>query len=71
LTASVLHAIFDNTENFAINPSWYEKLKEDEKSYVFSRIMLFAQNTSYSNGARPDQKGPKLANWGAGVVASF
>lgn len=71
LSASVLHAIFDNTENFAINPGWYDTLRADEKSYLFSRIMLFTQNTSYASGARPDQKGPKLANWGAGVVAAF
>ena len=24
LTSAVIHAIFDNTENFAMNPTWYE-----------------------------------------------
>lgn len=71
LTSSVLHAVFDNTENFAINPTWYEGLSEEEKQYVFSRIMLFAQNVSYAAGARPDQTAPKLASWGAAVVAEF
>lgn len=71
LTASVLHAIFDNTENFAMNPSWYEGLTEDERSYVFSRIMLFSQNVSYASGARPDQSAPNIANWGVGVVSAF
>lgn len=71
LTASVLHAIFDNTENFAINPIWYEGLTEDDRKYVFSRIILFSQNTSYAGGARPDQRAPSIANWGPGVVAEF
>lgn len=71
LTSSVLHAIFDNTENVALNPSWYEALSEDEKRYVFSRILLFGQNTSYADNARPDRAAPKLANWGAAVVAAF
>lgn len=71
LTSSVLHSIFDNTENFAINPSWYEAMTAAEKEYVFSRILLFAQNTSYAESARPDQKAPNLANWGAGAVAAF
>ncbi|VWX36519.1 conserved hypothetical protein [Limnobacter sp. 130] len=71
LTASVLHVIFDNTENFAINPSWYEGMTESEKSYVFSRVVLFAQNTTYADSPRPDQTAPKLASWGEGVVAAF
>jgi len=71
LTSSVLHAIFDNTENFALNPSWYEALNDDEKKYVFSRILLFAQNTTYADSARPDRGAPKLTNWGAAVVAAF
>jgi hypothetical protein len=71
LTSSVLHAIFDNTENFALNPSWYEALSADEKKYVFSRILLFEQNTSYAEGARPDQSAPKIANWGSAALAAF
>lgn len=71
LTSSVLHAIFDNTENFAINPTWYEGLTKAGKDYVFSRIMLFSQNVSYAEGARPDQSAPKIAAWGAGLVTAF
>lgn len=71
LTSSVLHAIFDNTENFAVSPSWYETLKDDEKKYIFSRILLFAQNTTYADSPRPDRNAPKLADWGAAVVAAF
>ena len=71
LTSSVLHAIFDNTENFAINPTWYEALTADQKNYVFSRVILFAQNSTYAQDARPDQKAPNIAHWGAGTVAAF
>jgi len=71
LTASVLHSIFDNTENFAINPTWYEALTENDRQYIFSRIMLFEQTASYADNCRPDQSAPKLANWGQGVISTF
>ena len=71
LTSSVVHAIFDNTENFAINPTWYEHLTIDEKNYIFSRIILFAQNSSYAKGVRPDQNAQKMTNWGTGAVTCF
>lgn len=71
LTSSVVHAILDNTENFAINPAWYETLTEPDRQYLFSRIMLFEQTASYADRRRPDQSAPSLANWGQGVVATF
>lgn len=71
LTSSVLHAILDNTENIAISPSWYEALTDDEKKYVFSRILLFEQNVSYEGNMRPDLVAPKIASWGSAVVAAF
>lgn len=70
-TSSVLHAIFDNTDNFAMKPTWYEGLTAADKAYVFSRIMLFAQSSSYLEGARPDQTAPRIANWGAATFAAF
>lgn len=71
LTSAVIHAIFDNTENFAINPTWYESLSEQHRMYLFSRILLFEQSVSYADRCRPDQSAPKLANWGQGIVAAF
>lgn len=71
LTSSALHAIFDNTENFAMNPAWYESLSEPNKAYIFSRIMQFSQNVSYTEAPRPERTAPKLANWGSAVVANF
>jgi hypothetical protein len=44
LTASVLHVIFDNVENFAINPSWYESLTKELQDYIFSRALIFDQS---------------------------
>ncbi|NTU49730.1 MAG: hypothetical protein HGA87_02340 [Desulfobulbaceae bacterium] len=71
LTSAVVHAIFDNTENIAMNPAWYEALTETERQYLFSRMMLFAQSVSYVDRCRPDQSAPKVANWGQGVVSTF
>lgn len=71
LTSSVLHAIFDNTENFAINPTWYQCLTEVQSNYIFSRMMLFTQNVTYETHPRPEQKAPNMAYWGTGIVASF
>ncbi|MEQ6342917.1 MAG: hypothetical protein M3A44_15055 [Gammaproteobacteria bacterium] len=71
LTSAVLHAVLDNTENFALNPTWYEGLPEDKKRYIFSRMMLFEQSVSYSDRKRPDETAPVLDEWGHGVIASF
>jgi hypothetical protein len=71
LTSAVIHSIFDNTENFAINPTWYEALSEQNQQYLFSRMMLFEQNVSYANHCRPDQSAPRLDNWGQGIVSAF
>ncbi len=71
LTSSVIHAIFDNTENFAINPSWYEELSNEDKQYIFSRIILFEQSISYAENCRPDQSARPLADWGQGIISSF
>lgn len=71
LTSAVIHAIFDNTENFAINPLWYDTLKEHERQYLFSRMMLFEQSISYADKRRPDESAPKVANWGQGVISDF
>lgn len=71
LTSSTLHAIFDNTENFVMNPIWYENFSEQHKAYIFSRIMRFSKNESYIEAPRPEEMAPKLANWGSAVVANF
>lgn len=71
LTSAVVHAIFDNTENFAINPAWYDTLKEHECQYLFSRMMLLEQSISYADKRRPDESAPKVANWGQGVISAF
>ena len=44
-TSSVLHAIFDNTENFAINPTWYEQLTHRRKT-MCSHVSCFSRRTS-------------------------
>jgi hypothetical protein len=71
LTSSVIHAVFDNTENFALNPTWYEQLTQDKKDYLFSRMMNFELNAAYSEHKRPDLSGPSLDDWGVGVIATF
>lgn len=70
-TSSVIHAVFDNTENFALNPAWYEQLDENKKDYLFSRIMNFDLNIAYAENKRPDQYAPYLDHWGEGCIAGF
>lgn len=71
LTSSVIHAIFDNTENFAISPAWYEQLTQDKKDYLFSRMMNPELNVAYAENKRPDQSAPWLDHWGEGSIATF
>ena len=71
LTSSVLHLIFDNIENFALNPTWYESLSSIQKDYVFSRVILFDQITAYQNNKRPDNSAPYLDDWGESSFANF
>lgn len=71
LTAATIHTVFDNTENFAISPQWYENLAKEKKDYIFSRIINMEQNVTYLRNPRPERAAPFLDNWGKGVVAGF
>lgn len=71
LTAATIHTVFDNTENFAISPQWYEKLTQEKKDYIFSRIINIEQNVTYLGNPRPERSAPVLDDWGKGMVADF
>ena len=71
LTSAVIHAVLDNTENVAFNPSWYDQLSDDQSAYGFSRMMLFETSETYSGTARADEVAPLLDDWGQGVEARF
>lgn len=71
LTAATIHAVFDNTENFALNPQWYENLTKEKKDYIFSRIANIEQNVTYLRNPRPDNSAPVLDDWGEGTSADF
>jgi hypothetical protein len=71
LTSSVLHVIFDNIENFALNPTWYESLSSEQQDYIFSRVVLFEHSASYSAQKRPDDVAPLLDDWGNANVVEF
>jgi len=71
LTASVIHVVFDNIENFALKPDWYESLTCEQKDYVFSRVVLFEQSGSYSEKRRPDDSAPYLDDWGKPNIVDF
>jgi len=71
LTSAVIHTVFDNTENFALNPAWCEALSDDKKAYLFSRMMLFTSSITYSDQKRPDESAPELDDWGPSIVAAF
>lgn len=70
LTASVIHAVLDNTENIALNPIWYEGLNQQQKDYVFSRIITFESGLENSE-KRSDELGLLLDDWGPGVITQF
>lgn len=71
LTASVIHVVLDNTENFAFNPEWYEKLTPGKKEYLFSRIILLDSSRTHFDQKRPDKYAPFLDDWGQGVIVHF
>lgn len=71
LTAAVMHAAIDNTENVALAPIWYESLSQTQRDYIFSRMMLFEASMTYSEAKRPDTSAPYLDDWGTGSVAAF
>lgn len=70
-TSAVLHAVFDNTDNVACAPAWYEQLTQDQQQYIFSRIINFDLSITYSGNKRPDDFAPILANWGEANSVPF
>ena len=71
ITTSVIHAVLDNSENFAISPSWYEPLPQEAKNYLFSRMGILEASIIYSAQKRPDEDSPNLGNWGTPSFAQF
>jgi len=71
LTSSVIHAVFDNCENFALSPSWYEALPQTTKDYLFSRMGILEASITYFQNSRPELSAPYLDDWGPGNIAQF
>lgn len=71
LTSTVIHAILDNSENFALAPAWYEALPMEIKEYLFSRIRILEASITYSDRSRPELGAPFLDDWGQGSAAQF
>jgi len=70
-TSAVLHAAIDNTENVAYAPVWYKQLTQDQKQYIFSRMINMELSVSYSDNKRPDDSAPMLADWGEATCVPF
>ena len=70
-TSVILDAVLDNSENFAISPSWYEPLPQEAKNYLFSRMGILEASIIYSAQKRPDEDSPNLGNWGTPSFAQF
>lgn len=71
LTSSVIHAALDNSENFALSPTWYESLPEATRDYLFSRIVILKASITYSQRGRPEMFAPHLDDWGPANVVQF
>lgn len=71
LTSAVIHAVLDNSENFALAPDWYEPLQESVKAYLFSRIVTLEASIAYFSASRPEVLAPELGSWGQATVAAF
>jgi hypothetical protein len=71
LTSAVMHSVLDNTENIAINPTWYESLGHDEKRYLLSRVTLFEAGSDYASMKQRGVDLQALDDWGAGIASIF
>ncbi len=71
LTSAVIHAVLDNSENFAFAPEWYEQLTSETHDYLFSRVALLEASITYSEQNRPETTAPFLDDWGIASVAQF
>lgn len=70
-TSAVIHAVLDNSENFAFSPEWYELLPDATKVYLLSRVGLFEASIEYHYRPRPEGAAPALSDWGNSLVAPF
>jgi hypothetical protein len=70
-TSAVIHAVLDNSENFALSPNWYESLPDTTRNYLLSRMWLLEASIEYHYRQRPEVTAPLLADWGATQVAPF
>ena len=70
-TSSVIHAVLDNGENFALSPAWYEALPQTTKNYLFSRMIELKASITYFQKSRPELSAPYLDDWGTGNIAQF
>jgi hypothetical protein len=71
LTAAVIHIAIDNSENFALQPSWYDALPQATKNYLQSRMDNLEGSITYYDRGRPENSAPFLADWGNGIVTQF
>lgn len=71
LTSSVLHAFLDNTENIAINPTWYASLSQQDQQYLMSRVATFEAGPDYAEMKERGDELRVLDDWGTGTVATF
>ncbi|WP_349278796.1 hypothetical protein [Polaromonas hydrogenivorans] len=70
-TSAVIHAVLDNSENFALSPDWYEALPDTTKNYLLSRMCLLEASIEYHYRQRPEVTASFLADWGVSQVAQF
>lgn len=71
ITSAVIHAVLDNSENFALSPDWYEALSTPIKDYLKSRIFLLEASIEYHYRKRPELTAPPLADWGPAQIVAF
>lgn len=71
ITSAVIHAVLDNSENFALSPVWYDALSTPHKHYLHSRMSLLEASIEYHFRRRPELAGPFLADWGNAQTVAF
>jgi len=70
-TSTILHVVFDNGENFAISPEWFEALSPMQKSYIDARIPIQEAGFDYEVQGRPERNAPFLDDWGVPSTTFF
>lgn len=71
MTTAVMHVALDNTENLAMSPAWYESLSDDERQYLFSRVLQFEAGPDYAARKERGTALRTLGHWGSASNASF